>query len=105
MALLTLAMSGEFFLVHPVAWRFLCFCNKEAARLAGVNIKRMRALLFTICGFASGITSVLLLSRVFAGQVFTGQDVEFIALTAALLDGFSFKGGSGIILTNGWRGA
>ena len=39
----------------------------------------------------------MLLSRVFAGQVFTGQGVEFDALTAALLGGFSFKGGEGTI--------
>jgi ribose/xylose/arabinose/galactoside ABC-type transport system permease subunit len=31
--------------------------NEEAARLAGVNAKRMGVILFAICGFACGITS------------------------------------------------
>jgi len=72
--------------------------NTEAAHLVGINTKRMKLLVFAVCGFASGITSVLLLSRVFNGQVTTGQGIEFDALTAALLGGVSFAGGSGTIL-------
>ena len=71
--------------------------NEEAARLAGLNINRMKIGVFAICGFASGMTSVILLSRVFNGQVSTGAGVEFDALTAALLGGVSFKGGEGTI--------
>jgi len=94
------ALIGAFVLNKTYFGRFVFALggNEEAARLAGVNVKRMKVILFTICGFVSGITSVLLLSRVFAGQVFTGQGVEFDALTAALLGGFSFKGGEGTIL-------
>jgi len=57
----------------------------------------MKMILFALCGFVSGITSVLLLSRVFAGQVSTGQGIEFDCLTAALLGGVSFKGGEGTV--------
>jgi ribose transport system permease protein len=71
--------------------------NEEAARLAGVNINGMKLAVFAICGFTSGITSVLLLSRVMSGQVSTGQGIEFDCLTAALLGGVSFKGGEGTI--------
>ena len=71
--------------------------NEEAARLAGVNINGMKIAVFAICGFTSGITSVLLLSRVMSGQVSTGQGIEFDCLTAALLGGVSFKGGEGTI--------
>ena len=93
------ALIGSFLLTKTYFGRYIFALggNEEAARLAGVNIKKMKVLLFAICGFASGITSVLLLSRVFTGQVFTGQGVEFDALTAALLGGFSFKGGEGTI--------
>jgi ribose/xylose/arabinose/galactoside ABC-type transport system permease subunit len=72
--------------------------NEEAARLAGLNVNRMKISVFAICGFASGLTSVILLSRVFNGQVTTGAGIEFDALTAALLGGVSFKGGEGTIL-------
>ncbi len=97
--MIIIALIGSFILTKTYFGRYIFALggNEEAARLAGVNIKRMKVLLFTICGFVSGITSVLLLSRVFAGQVFTGQGIEFDALTAALLGGFSFKGGEGTI--------
>jgi ribose transport system permease protein len=72
--------------------------NQEAAHLVGINIRRMKLVVFAICGFASGITSVLLLSRVFNGQVTTGAGIEFDALTAALLGGVSFAGGEGTIM-------
>lgn len=72
--------------------------NQEAAHLVGINIKRMKLNIFAIGGFASGITSALLLSRVFNGQVTTGAGIEFDALTAALLGGVSFAGGDGTIL-------
>jgi ribose/xylose/arabinose/galactoside ABC-type transport system permease subunit len=72
--------------------------NQEAARLVGINIKRMKVIVFAIGGLASGIASVLLLSRVFNGQVTTGAGIEFDALTAALLGGVSITGGEGTIL-------
>jgi ribose transport system permease protein len=72
--------------------------NQEAAHLAGINIKKMRLIVFAIGGFASGITSVIMLSRVFNGQVSTGSGIEFDALTAALLGGVAFAGGEGTIL-------
>ena len=71
--------------------------NQETAHLVGINVKRMKLVVFAIGGFASGITSVLLLSRVFNGQVTTGSGIEFDALTAALLGGVSFVGGEGTI--------
>jgi len=71
--------------------------NEEAARLAGVNTNRLKIIVFGICGFFSAITSTLLLSRVFSGQVYTGQGMEFDCMTAAVLGGISFKGGEGSI--------
>ncbi|NJD58132.1 MAG: ABC transporter permease [Anaerolineae bacterium] len=72
--------------------------NQEAARLVGINIKQKKVIVFAICGFAAGITAVVLLSRVFNGQVTTGSGIEFDALTAALLGSVSFTGGEGTIL-------
>jgi ribose/xylose/arabinose/galactoside ABC-type transport system permease subunit len=93
------ALIGSFILTRTYFGRqvFALGGNEEAARLAGVNISRMKVLLFMICGFISSITTVLLLSRVFAGQTITGQGLEFDCLTAALLGGVSFKGGEGSV--------
>ncbi len=93
------ALIGSFVLnkTYFGRWVFALGGNEEAARLAGVHISRMRVFLFMICGFTAAITSVLLLSRVFAGQTVTGQGLEFDCLTAALLGGVSFKGGEGSV--------
>jgi ribose transport system permease protein len=97
--MIVVALIGSFILTKTYFGRkvFALGGNEEAARLAGVNIKKMKVILFMICGFVTGITTVLLLSRVFAGQTITGQGLEFDCLTAALLGGVSFKGGEGTI--------
>ncbi len=97
--MVVVALIGSFILTRTYFGRkvFALGGNEEAARLAGVNINRMKVSLFMICGFITAITTVLLLSRVFAGQTITGQGLEFDCLTAALLGGVSFKGGEGTI--------
>lgn len=97
--MIVVAIIGSFVLTKTYFGRytFALGGNEEAARLAGVNINGMKVILFSVCGFVSGITSVLLLSRVFAGQTSTGAGIEFDCLTAALLGGVSFKGGEGSI--------
>jgi ribose/xylose/arabinose/galactoside ABC-type transport system permease subunit len=97
--MIVVALIGSFILTKTYFGRrvFALGGNEEAARLAGVNVKKMKIILFMICGGVTGITTVLLLSRVFAGQTITGQGVEFDCLTAALLGGVSFKGGEGTI--------
>jgi len=97
--LIVVALIGSFILTKTYFGRqiFALGGNEEAARLAGVNLDRMKVILFMICGFISAITTVLLLSRVFTGQTITGQGLEFDCLTAALLGGVSFKGGEGTI--------
>ncbi len=97
--MVVVALIGSFVLTRTYFGRrvFALGGNEEAARLAGVNINGMKVLLFMICGFVTSITTVLLLSRVFAGQTITGQGLEFDCLTAALLGGVSFKGGEGTV--------
>jgi ribose transport system permease protein len=97
--MIIVALIGSFMLTRTYFGRqiFALGGNEEAARLAGVNIDGMKVILFMICGFISSITTVLLLSRVFAGQTMTGQGLEFDCLTAALLGGVSFKGGEGSV--------
>lgn len=97
--MILVALLGAFILTKTYFGRqvFALGGNEEAARLAGVNIDRTKVVLFMISGFITSITTVLLLSRVFAGQTITGQGLEFDCLTAALLGGVSFKGGEGSV--------
>lgn len=98
--MIIVALIGAFVLQKTYFGRhvFAMGGNQEAARLAGLNVNRMKLAVFAIGGLAGGITAVLLLSRVFNGQVTTGAGIEFDALTAALLGGVSFMGGEGTVL-------
>ncbi len=98
--MIIVAIIGAYFLQNTFFGSrvFAMGGNQEAAHLVGINTKRMKLIVFAIGGFTSAITAVLLLSRVFNGQVSTGQGIEFDALTAALLGGVSFTGGEGSIL-------
>jgi ribose transport system permease protein len=97
--MIAVVLAGSFILNKTYLGRYVFALggNEEAARLAGVNVSRMKIFVFAICGFFSAITSLLLLSRVFSGQVTTGQGMEFDCMTAAVLGGISFKGGEGTI--------
>ncbi len=97
--MVVVALIGSFILTKTYFGRkvFALGGNEEAARLAGVNLNRMKVSLFMICGLVTSISTILLLSRVFAGQTMTGQGLEFDCLTAALLGGVSFKGGEGTV--------
>ncbi len=69
--------------------------NEETARLSGVNVKAVRMLVFSICGFFVAVSSMVLFGRSGSASSSTGPGVEFTAMTAAILGGVSFKGGEG----------
>jgi len=69
--------------------------NEEAIRLAGVNIIKMKYLVYMISGFLSALAGVILLSRLHSGQPRAGIGFEFDVVTAVVLGGVSIKGGEG----------
>ena len=71
--------------------------NPEAARLAGINVRKVRFMVFGLCGFLSGIAGVVLCSRVNSGVATTGSDYQSDVITAALLGGVTLNGGEGTI--------
>lgn len=69
--------------------------NAEAARLAGINIKRIKVYVFMIAGVLYGIAAVILTSRGGSANSTMGPGTEFDAITACVLGGVSFIGGEG----------
>lgn len=69
--------------------------NPEAARLAGVNVKRVKVYVFMIGGFLYAIAALLLTSRGGSANSSIGPGTEFNAITACVLGGISFIGGEG----------
>ena len=73
--------------------------NREAARLAGINIFKTRIYSYLICSFFVGISSWVLLSKTGSASPTAGASYPFDAMTACMLGGVTFGGGSGNVLT------
>ncbi len=71
--------------------------NEEAALLSGINVKRVKYLVYTLSGFFAGVAGIVILSRTNSGQVLSGKGFEFDVLTACVLGGVSVSGGFGKI--------
>jgi ribose/xylose/arabinose/galactoside ABC-type transport system permease subunit len=69
--------------------------NEGAAHLAGVDVKKMKMLVFTLCGLLVAAASMVLFARTGSAASSTGPGTEFTCMTAAVLGGISFKGGEG----------
>jgi ribose transport system permease protein len=69
--------------------------NEPAAALAGVPVRRTRALLFALSGLLSGLTGILLLG--YTEYVFVGAGDQYMlpSIIAVVIGGTSLAGGSG----------
>jgi ribose transport system permease protein len=72
--------------------------NREAARLSGVAVDRVRIVLYILVGVTAGIGGVILSSRLNSGQPTAGMGFEFEVIVAAVLGGTSLAGGEGSVL-------
>jgi fructose transport system permease protein len=72
--------------------------NIEAARLAGINTKRVLLGVYTLAGLAYGIAAVLQVARTGVGDPQAGQTSNLDSITAVVLGGTSLFGGRGSIV-------
>jgi ribose transport system permease protein len=73
--------------------------NETAARLAGINVNRVKVQIFMLLGALTGITSFLFASRMTSVQASNaGLSYELDAIAAAIIGGTSFSGGRGRVL-------
>lgn len=71
--------------------------NREAARFSGINIAKAEIVVYSITGFLSAISGIVLCARMYSGQPTIGQGFELDAIAAVILGGTSFTGGVGTI--------
>jgi ribose/xylose/arabinose/galactoside ABC-type transport system permease subunit len=69
--------------------------NATAARLAGINISRVRVLMYVLSGGIAGLAGVLLAARTTSGNPINGVGLELQAITAVFLGGAATAGGKG----------
>ncbi len=71
--------------------------NPEAARLAGLNVNRIRIVAYVIGGILVGISAVLIAARSGSADSTMGPDLTFSGITACVLAGVALKGGEGTL--------
>lgn len=71
--------------------------NREAARLAGINVKRHTMWLYAISGLCAGIAAIMYLGRTTAGTSTHGTLLELDAIAAVVVGGTLLVGGRGTI--------
>ena len=98
-----------FFLASAMAVFFLRFTslgrqiyqvggNEEAARLAGIDVARVKITTYALSGFLSAFAGLMLVARMQSGEaVRTGIGWELDAIAAAAIGGVSLMGGIGTV--------
>ncbi|MFD5448484.1 ABC transporter permease [Streptomyces sp. NPDC003470] len=72
--------------------------NAEAARLAGIDVRRQRLYLYLLSGLCCGIAAFLLIVLAGSGQNTNGNLYELDAIAAAIIGGTLLTGGRGTIV-------
>ena len=72
--------------------------NAQAAFLSGINVTRIRVMLFAIGGAMAAVTGILLVSRLGSGNATAASGLEFDVIAAVVVGGTSLSGGRGSML-------
>jgi len=72
--------------------------NPEAARLAGINVKRHTVLLYALSGLCCGVAAIMLTSQATSAQAAMANLYELDAIAAAIIGGTLLSGGRGTII-------
>ena len=72
--------------------------NSEAARLAGIDVKRHTMFLYMLSGLCCGIAAVMLLARTTTGSSTHGNLYELDAIAAVIIGGTLLTGGRGTLI-------
>lgn len=98
--LAVVAVAGWFLLNRTVYGRhtFALGGNAEAARLAGVQVRRHTASLYALSGLCCGIAALMLTSRTTTGSATHGNLYELDAIAAVIIGGTLLSGGRGSLV-------
>jgi fructose transport system permease protein len=97
------------FALYLITWYMLRFTaigrhvyavgdNPEAARLSGIDAKRLLLGVYTVAGLFYGIAALVLVGRTNVGNPNDGQTENLASITAVVLGGTSLFGGRGRIM-------
>ena len=71
--------------------------NAQAAKFSGINVEKVKFIVYTYTGIMAGIAGVIIASRLYSGQPTAGDGAEMDAIAAVVVGGTSMSGGSGTL--------
>jgi ribose transport system permease protein len=72
--------------------------NPEAARLAGIDVRRHTLLLYALSGLCCGIAAIIIMARTTTGSSTHGDLYELDAIAAVIIGGTLLTGGKGTLV-------
>ena len=72
--------------------------NAESARRAGIDVERIRLIVFIISGVTAALAGLMLAGRLGTGYPLAGSGLELDAIVAVVLGGTSLAGGRGSVV-------
>jgi ribose/xylose/arabinose/galactoside ABC-type transport system permease subunit len=71
--------------------------NKESARLSGIDVSRVKCVIFAVTGCLTALAGVLISAQIVSGSPLTGREWEMDVIASVIIGGASLTGGSGTI--------
>jgi len=72
--------------------------NQKSARTSGINVIKIKVLVYTLCGALAGIAGLILTARTGSAQTNAGEAYELDAIAAVVIGGTSMAGGVGTLI-------
>jgi len=76
-------------------WIYLVGVNENAAQFSGIQVKRVRFVLYVISGILAGLGAIIMSSWLMAARPDTGSGMDMRSITVAVLGGIDIYGGVG----------
>ena len=97
--LIIVAVGTQYFLTRRKTGRYVYSIgsNEEAVKLAGIDVRRVKLLIYTFSGLLAGLGGVIISGRIGSGNPTLGEGIELDAIAAAVIGGASLAGGVGTV--------
>lgn len=97
--LVIVAVGTHYFLTRRKTGRYVYSIgsNEEAVKLAGIDVRRVKLLIYTFAGLLAGLGGVIISGRIGSGNPTLGEGIELDAIAAAVIGGASLAGGVGTV--------
>ena len=98
---LLVIIGAQLLLTRTVFGRYLVAIgtNEEAVRLAGINPKPYKVLVFALMGLFAGLAALFQISRLEAADPNAGAGLELQVIAAVVIGGTSLMGGRGSVIS------